>query len=92
MTFVTLVSRICMKATTITVMVMAHLWAGEIGSASGDGVVTVPGGYRDPRSAELLPKRQMLSALAISPVPLARATGRWAVKLTLPVITPSRPP
>src|SRR5919201_3268209 len=42
MTFVTLVSRICMNATTITVKVIAHLRAGEIGGASGDVVVTRP--------------------------------------------------
>ena len=29
---VTLVSRICMNATTMTVRVMAHFWAGEIGA------------------------------------------------------------
>src|SRR5215475_5867062 len=34
MTLVTLVSRICMKATTMTVRVMAHFRAEEIGSAS----------------------------------------------------------
>src|SRR5437879_8559220 len=34
MTLATLVSRICMKATTITVRVIAHLRAGEIGAAS----------------------------------------------------------
>jgi hypothetical protein len=39
MTFVTLVSRICMNATTITVKVMAHLWALEIGGDSGAGGV-----------------------------------------------------
>jgi uncharacterized protein len=36
---VTLVSRICMKATTMTVRVMAHFRAGEIGGASGAGGV-----------------------------------------------------
>ena len=36
---VTLVSRICMKATTMTVSVMAHLRVGEIGEASGAGGV-----------------------------------------------------
>src|SRR5882672_1772324 len=39
MTLVTLVSRICMKATTMTVTVMAHLRAGETGGASGAGEV-----------------------------------------------------
>src|SRR5215471_16239239 len=39
MTLVTLVSRICMKATTMTVKVMAHFRAAEI-SGSADGVVT----------------------------------------------------
>src|SRR5262245_3822315 len=41
MTLVTLVSRICMKATTMTVRVMAHLRAGEIWGASGAGDVIV---------------------------------------------------
>src|SRR5260370_24092451 len=37
MTLVTLVSRICMKAPTITVRVIAHFCAGEIvGSGAGD--------------------------------------------------------
>src|SRR5262249_47481106 len=39
-TLVTLVSRICMKATTMTESVMAHLRAGEICGGSGDVVVT----------------------------------------------------
>src|SRR5262245_55670336 len=39
MTLVTLVSRICMKATTMTVTVMAHFRVGEIGGASGAGDV-----------------------------------------------------
>src|SRR5215813_1183439 len=39
MTLVTLVSRICMKATTMTVRVMAHLRAGEIGDGSGTAAV-----------------------------------------------------
>jgi hypothetical protein len=39
MTLVTLVSRICMKATTMTVTVMAHFRAEEIGGASGAGDV-----------------------------------------------------
>ncbi len=38
-TFVTLVSRICMKATTMTVSVVAHLRAAEIGGESGAGGV-----------------------------------------------------
>src|SRR5215470_17404561 len=38
-TLVTLVSRICMKATTMIVKVMAHFWAGEIWGASGAGDV-----------------------------------------------------
>src|SRR5262245_54486152 len=38
-TLATLVSRICMKATTMTVAVMAHLCAAEIGGASGVGGV-----------------------------------------------------
>src|SRR5262245_26455351 len=38
-TLATLVSRICMKATTMTVKVMAHLCAGEIGAVSGGGGV-----------------------------------------------------
>jgi hypothetical protein len=37
MTLVTLVSRICMNATTITVKVMAHFWAGGTAGASGAG-------------------------------------------------------
>src|SRR5262245_28760851 len=39
-TLVTLVSRICMNATTITVTVIAHLRADEIGGGSGGGAVT----------------------------------------------------
>ena len=39
MTLVTLVSRICMKATTMTVTVMAHFRADEIAGASGAGDV-----------------------------------------------------
>src|SRR5262245_65620924 len=39
-TLVTLVSRICMKATTMTDKVMAHLRPEETGGASGDGAVT----------------------------------------------------
>src|SRR4030095_10326495 len=39
MTLVTLVSRICMKATTMTVKVMAHFRAGETTGASGAGGV-----------------------------------------------------
>src|SRR5437867_79641 len=38
-TLVTLVSRICMKATTMTVTVIAHFRAGEIGSAAAAGGV-----------------------------------------------------
>src|SRR5215467_9999073 len=41
MTLVTLVSRICMKATTMTVRVMAHFRVAEIGGASGTGDVIV---------------------------------------------------
>src|ERR671925_883077 len=37
-TLVTLVSRICMKATTITVSVMAHFWVGDTDGASGAAV------------------------------------------------------
>ena len=36
-TLVTLVSRICMKATTMTVRVMAHFRPAEIGGGSGGG-------------------------------------------------------
>src|SRR4029453_388876 len=39
MTLVTLVSRICMNATTMMGKVMAHFWAAEIGGASGAGAV-----------------------------------------------------
>ena len=39
-TLVTLVSRICMKATTMTVRVMAHLRPAEIGGGSAAGGVT----------------------------------------------------
>ena len=39
MTLVTLVSRICMKATTMTVTVMAHFRVGEIWGSSGAGGV-----------------------------------------------------
>src|SRR6267143_7330451 len=39
MTLVTLVSRICMKATTMTVKVIAHFWVEETGGASGIGDV-----------------------------------------------------
>src|SRR5262245_44130603 len=42
MTLVQLVSRICMKATTMTVTVMAHLRAAEMG-ASADAVVNAGG-------------------------------------------------
>ena len=38
-TLVTLVSRICMNATTITVKVMAHFRAEGIGAVSGAGGV-----------------------------------------------------
>src|SRR5882672_4388926 len=38
-TLVTLVSRICMKATTMTVRVMAHFRPAEIGGGSGAGAV-----------------------------------------------------
>src|SRR5215813_1319397 len=41
MTLVTLVSRICMKATTMTVRVMAHFRVAEIWGASGTGDVIV---------------------------------------------------
>ena len=41
MTFVTLVSRICMNATTMTVRVMAHFRVAEIAGASGTGDVIV---------------------------------------------------
>src|SRR5437667_272179 len=37
MTLVTLVSRICMKATTMTAKGMAHFWAEATGGASGSG-------------------------------------------------------
>src|SRR5262247_4635995 len=37
-TLVTLVSRICMKATTITVNVMAHFWAEGTGASGVGGV------------------------------------------------------
>ena len=40
---VTLVSRIYMKATTMTVKVMAHFWAEETGGASGTGDDMLPG-------------------------------------------------
>src|SRR5215831_19820725 len=44
-TLVTLVSRICMKATTMTVKVMAHFRAEEIGvGSSAEGVPPVPAG------------------------------------------------
>src|SRR5262245_5823928 len=46
MTLVTLVSRICMKATTMTVKVMAHFRVGEIGTVSGAGGVTALLGIR----------------------------------------------
>src|SRR6266705_4893942 len=39
MTLVTLVSRICMKATTMTVKVIAHFCAGEIGASGAEGVI-----------------------------------------------------
>src|SRR4029453_3519896 len=38
-TLVTVVSRICMNATTITVTVMAHFWLEGTGGASGAGDV-----------------------------------------------------
>jgi hypothetical protein len=38
-TLVTLVSRICMKATTMTVSVVSHLRVEETGGASGAGAV-----------------------------------------------------
>src|SRR5262249_43781088 len=44
-TLVTLVSRICMKATTMTVKVMAHFRAEEIGGgSSAESVAPVPAG------------------------------------------------
>jgi len=49
-TLVTLVSRICMNATTMTVMVMAHFRGAEITGASGAGDVI--GGSRFARRAE----------------------------------------
>src|SRR5262245_42314254 len=45
-TLATLVSRICMKATTMTVKVMAHLCAAETGGASGAGGVIARTGVR----------------------------------------------
>src|SRR5436309_14987703 len=39
MTLVTLVSRICMKATTMTVKVIAHFCTGEIGSSDAESVI-----------------------------------------------------
>src|SRR6266446_6335485 len=39
MTLVTLVSRICMKATTMTVKVIAHFCTGEIGASDSGGVI-----------------------------------------------------
>ena len=36
---VTLVSRICMKATTMTVKVMAHFWVAETGASGAGGVI-----------------------------------------------------
>src|SRR5216683_1331337 len=39
MTLVTLVSRICMKATTMTVKVIAHFCTGEIGASGAGGVI-----------------------------------------------------
>jgi hypothetical protein len=47
---VTLVSRICMNATTMTVMVMAHFRGAEITGASGAGDVI--GSSRFARRAE----------------------------------------
>ena len=41
MTLATLVSRICMKATTITVSVIAHLRMGEIGASGSVDVIVV---------------------------------------------------
>ena len=38
-TFVTLVSRICMNATTMTVKVMAHFWVEETGVSGVGGVI-----------------------------------------------------
>ena len=38
-TLVTLVSRICMKATTMTVKVMAHFWVEETGASGAGGVI-----------------------------------------------------
>ena len=38
-TFVTLVSRICMNATTMTVKVMAHFWVEETGASGVGGVI-----------------------------------------------------
>src|SRR5215813_3263482 len=48
-TLVTLVSRICMKATTMTVKVMAHFRAEEIGGASVPGAVML---VIEPRAAD----------------------------------------
>src|SRR5688572_31077879 len=46
MTLVTLVSRICMKATTMTVSVVSHLRADEMGGASAAGAAMAPTGAR----------------------------------------------
>ena len=54
-TFVTLVSRICMKATTMTVRVMAHFWVAETGASGAGGVIAAwPIGYAArPRKASV---------------------------------------
>ena len=43
MTLATLVSRICMKATTMTVRVMAHFCAGKIPGVSATDAVVIVG-------------------------------------------------
>src|SRR5713101_4456713 len=53
-TLVTLVSRICMKATTMTVRVMAHFRAGEIGGGSEAGEVTGRGAFARLRPLDVL--------------------------------------
>src|SRR5215831_21026821 len=75
-TLVTLVSRICMKATTMTVKVMAHLRAEEIGGgSSAEGVPPVPAGTPAGSVALLL-----LGVTALAPqrwFASRRAERRW---------------
>src|SRR5262249_38342714 len=73
-TLVTLVSRICMKATTMTDTVMAHFRAGETCGSSADDAVTA-GPRRDPRREALLSGSRCADRMQKAPACQPRGTG-----------------